>query len=675
MGDLGWVFALVAFTGFLGMLLSTTVMDLSALKQTIKIKQTYFKALLRQDIAYMDEVSPGALQSRMAEDTDKIKEAMGDKLAEGCKSIFAFVAGTTVGFALSWKLALVLIAMIPFVILSVIFLFATIASIQPKVSAVSADAQGIAQMAMSTIRTVQSLQAQDRILDTYKTETAKVMNFMTGIHRDIAISLGCLFLTIYLCYALALWYGGQLVEEGELTGGEVIAILFAVLIGSFSLVGVAQSLKAVLEGRTSAGFIFQVIDRVPPIDSASDEGLKPEKCAGTLELRDVHFAYPARPEVGIFKGYSLRIEAGQTVALVGESGGGKSTVISLFERFYDPQQGDVLLDDTNIKNLNVQWLRSQISLVSQEPVLFATTILENIRFGKPDASDEEVMEAAKKANADGFIMSFPDKYKTDVGKGGIQLSGGQKQRVAIARAIIKDPTILMLDEATSALDSESEEIVQSALDELLKAKRRTTIIVAHRLSTVRNADAIAVIYDGRIVEKGTHDELATIPNGYFANLLKLQELGPSGGDEPEDAAKTFTVVPQTVGLENETEQMRDENGKQGTETTSTEEDINVLTVDLNTIDKRKLRALNKQDLLEKGNPMSRVWQSHTRGEMQILIFGLAGDFMLGACEAVAGMLLGLMLSAFYVGDEVSDAFLLCSRRLSFILWIIVPQIS
>ena len=245
-------------------------------------------------------------------------------------------------------------------------------------------------------------------------------------------------------------------------------------------------------------------------------------CQGKIELRNVHFAYPMRPDVAVFRGYNLTIEAGQTVALVGESGGGKSTVISLLERFYDPLEGQVLLDDTDIRTLNVQWLRDQIGLVSQEPVLFAASIMENIRHGKRGATDEEVVEAAKMANAHGFITAFPDGYGTEVGERGVQLSGGQKQRIAIARAVIKDPTVLLLDEATSALDSESEGVVQAALDELMRGKRRTTVVVAHRLSTITNADSIAVVYNGSIVEQGTHGELMKIPNGNYHRLASRQ---------------------------------------------------------------------------------------------------------------------------------------------------------
>ena len=303
----------------------------------------------------------------------------------------------------------------------------------------------------------------------------------------------------------------------------MLTVFWAILIGGLGLAGLGTALGSIGKGRQAAYIIHSVIDRVPVIDSSSTDGAKPSSCSGAFELCNVHFAYPSRPDLPIFKGYNLKISPGQTVALVGESGGGKSTVISLLERFYDPVKGKVMLDGIDIRDLNVQWLRDQIGLVSQEPVLFATTIMENIRYGKPGALDDEVYEAARMANAHTFITGFTEGYATDVGERGVQLSGGQKQRVAIARAIIKDPQILLLDEATSALDSESESVVQVALDTLLKAKKRTTVIVAHRLSTIRNADSIAVIYDGAIVEQGTHGELMAIGDGNYRRLALRQQ--------------------------------------------------------------------------------------------------------------------------------------------------------
>ena len=265
--------------------------------------------------------------------------------------------------------------------------------------------------------------------------------------------------------------------------------------------------------------VFAIVDRQPLIDASDPGGLRPVSCTGAIELRSVTFAYPQRLEAPVFTDFSLSVPAGKTVALVGQSGSGKSSVISLIERFYDPQAGAVLLDGVDIRSLNLHWLRAQVGLVGQEPVLFNMTVADNIKYGRPDASAEAVVAAAKAANAHSFIQALPEGYDTRLGEGGIQLSGGQKQRVAIARAVVKDPRVLLLDEATSALDAESEHVVQEALDRLMVG--RTTVVVAHRLSTVRDADAIAVVFQGRIVEQGTHKQLVAL-GGAYARLVAHQ---------------------------------------------------------------------------------------------------------------------------------------------------------
>jgi len=277
--------------------------------------------------------------------------------------------------------------------------------------------------------------------------------------------------------------------------------------GAMGLGMIDPAVQALTKARVAAKTILEVVTRKPTIDTFSDAGEKPASCNGRIELKNVHFTYPARPDHKVCNGYNLVVEAGKTVALCGASGSGKSTAIQLVERFYDPDEGSVTLDGSDLRDLNVGWLRQQIGLVAQEPVLFSGTIAENIGMGKPGATREEVENAAKMSNAHDFIMEFPNGYDTDVGEKGGQLSGGQKQRVAIARAMIKDPAVLLLDEATSALDTQSERIVQAALDDLLTRHKRTTIVVAHRLSTIRNADKICVVNEGCIVEEGTHGEL------------------------------------------------------------------------------------------------------------------------------------------------------------------------
>lgn len=288
-----------------------------------------------------------------------------------------------------------------------------------------------------------------------------------------------------------------------------------------SLGQAAPNISTFLRARTAAYPIFQMIERSTVNKASSKTGRTLPAVDGHIQFRNVHFSYPSRPDVVILDRFSLDFPAGKIVALVGGSGSGKSTVVSLIERFYEPLSGSVLLDGHDIKELDVKWLRRQIGLVNQEPALFATSIRENILYGKGDATMEEINHAAKLSEAITFINHLPDRYETQVGERGIQLSGGQKQRIAISRAILKNPSILLLDEATSALDAESEKSVQEALDRVMVG--RTTVVIAHRLSTIRNADTIAVVDGGRIVETGTHEQLMGNPCSAYSSLIQLQE--------------------------------------------------------------------------------------------------------------------------------------------------------
>jgi len=336
---------------------------------------------------------------------------------------------------------------------------------------------------------------------------------------------------IYSAYALAFSFGTTLINEGHANAGAVINVFLAILIGSFSLALLAPEMQAVTHGRGAAAKLYQAIDRIPDIDSSDPGGLKPKKVEGHITFENVKFNYPSRPDVAVVKDLSISFPAGKTAALVGASGSGKSTVVALVERFYDPLSGVVRLDGINIKELNIKWLRSQIGLVSQEPTLFATTIKGNVAHGLigteyEHATEEEkfalIKEACVKANADGFINNMPLGYDTLVGERGFLMSGGQKQRIAIARAIVSDPRILLLDEATSALDTQSEGVVQDALDKA--AAGRTTITIAHRLSTIKDANRIFVMGEGLVIEQGTHNELLRDENGPYSRLVTAQKL-------------------------------------------------------------------------------------------------------------------------------------------------------
>jgi ATP-binding cassette, subfamily B (MDR/TAP), member 1 len=307
--------------------------------------------------------------------------------------------------------------------------------------------------------------------------------------------------------------------------------------------------------------VLQVVNRKPLIDGLSEQGLKPkERLKGNIEICDVYFSYPSRPTIQVCKGYSLSISAGETVALVGTSGSGKSTLVNLLLRFYDVQRGSISFDGVNIKDINCRWLRSNVGFVGQEPVLFFGSIFDNIAYGLNSISadgdysreqlTEHVVAAAKLANAHDFIMSCPQGYETDVGSNGAAMSGGQKQRIAIARALIKKPAVLLLDEATSALDNTSERMVQESIDILQRSKAQTTIVIAHRLSTVRNADKIAVVLEGRIAELGTHDELLKNKSGMYADLVHLQM---DGTEEPPSTTKCGELFSPATEIENAVE--------------------------------------------------------------------------------------------------------------------------
>uniref|UniRef100_A0A672KEU6 Bile salt export pump-like n=1 Tax=Sinocyclocheilus grahami TaxID=75366 RepID=A0A672KEU6_SINGR len=449
-------------------------------------------------------------------DINKINNAIADQVSIFIERISTFIFGFMVGFIGGWKLTLVVIAVSPLIGL------AAVARLTGRELSAYAKAGAVADEVISSIRTVAAFGGEHKETERY--DRNLVVAQAWGIKKGAIIGVfqGYLWCIIFLCYALAFWYGSKLViETKELTPGGLVQVFFGVLMGAMNLGQASPCLEAFASGRAAAKSIFDTIDRQPEIDCFSEEGHALDKVKGDIEFHSVHFNYPSRPEVKILDDLNVVVRAGETTAFVGPSGSGKSTTIQLIQRFYDPKEGMVALDGHDIRSLNIQWLRSLIGVVEQEPVLFATTIAENIRFGRPGVTMEEIIEAAKQANAYNFIVDLPQKFDTLVGEGGGQMSGGQKQRIAIARALVRNPRILLLDMATSALDNESEAVVQEALD---KARQgRTTISIAHRLSTIRNADVIMGFEHGRAVERGKHSQLLDRKGVYFTLVTLIPD--------------------------------------------------------------------------------------------------------------------------------------------------------
>lgn len=378
----------------------------------------------------------------------------------------------------------------------------------------------IAGEGVSNIRTVAAFNAQGKILSLFCQELRVPQRRSLSKSQTSGILFGLSQLALYSSEALILWYGVHLVNKGVSTFSKVIKVFVVLIVTANSVAETISLAPEIIRGGDAVGSVFSVLDRSTRIDADDPEAEPIESMRGDIELRHVDFAYPSRPDVTIFKDFNLRIRAGHSQALVGASGSGKSSVIALIERFYDPIAGKVMIDGKDIRRLNLKALRLKIGLVQQEPALFAASIFDNIAYGKDGATEAEVIEAARAANMHTFVSGLPEGYKTPVGERGVQLSGGQKQRIAIARAVLKDPTILLLDEATSALDAESECVLQEALERLMRG--RTTVLVAHRLSTIRGVDSIGVVQDGRIVEHGSHAELISRPDGAYSRLLQLQ---------------------------------------------------------------------------------------------------------------------------------------------------------
>ncbi|RIA92860.1 P-glyco protein [Glomus cerebriforme] len=537
-----YYFLILGASMFLASYIQMTFWTIAGENQAKRVRKLYYSSILKQEIAYFDNMSTGDITTRISNDTNLYQEGISDKIGLIIQNFSTLFGGFIIAFIKSWKLTLVLCSLFPALILSGALMAKSVSGGSSEGQDAYAAAGGIAEQVLSNIRTVIAFGGQSRELARY---TLKLeLAYKAGRKKAIAsgLGIGAMMMFLFFSYALAFWYGSKLILSKEKTGGEILNAFFAITIGAFSIGNTSPYFGDLAKASGSAKHLFTAIDRKSLIDVTSTTGksLPPSKLEGQIEFKNVSFSYPSRPDVQVLKNFTLKIEHNKTVALVGSSGSGKSTIIGLLERFYDPNEGEILIDGIPIKEWNLKTLRGFIGLVGQEPILFQNTIKQNIAWGKISEEDKEISlkeieEVCKKSNAYDFINELPKTYDTLVGEKGALLSGGQKQRIAIARALIKDPPILLLDEATSALDTESERLVQDALDNA--SSNRTTIVIAHRLSTIKNADKIVVMHNGEIKEVGKHDELIA-KKGVYYGLVQAQELKTHkehrNNDEEED---------------------------------------------------------------------------------------------------------------------------------------------
>ncbi|WP_044889315.1 ABC transporter transmembrane domain-containing protein [Myxococcus hansupus] len=500
----------------LAMALRAYLFNTAGERVVARLRKDLFRALLSQEVGFFDARRTGELTSRLSSDTTVLQNTVTANVSMFLRYAVTAVGGVALLFYTSFQLTLVMLTVIPPVAIGAVLYGRRVRAISRQVQDALAASGEVAEEDLSGIRTVRSFAAERHEVERYSVAVERSFTLARDRTFQSSVFLGAASIAGYGSIAAVLWYGGRLVVDGSLSVGALTSFLIYTMLVAFSFSGIAELWADFMRASGAAERVFELLDRQPAIRAGGEQLTD---LRGHVEFRGVHFSYPTRPDVPVLQGLDLELRPGEVVAVVGPSGAGKSTLASLLSRFYDPQGGEVLLDGHPLTALEPEWLRRNIGMVAQEPQLFSCSIADNIRYGRPDATDAQVEEAARAANAHAYIERFPEGYRTQVGERGVQLSGGQKQRVAIARAVLKDPRLLILDEATSALDAESEHLVKDALERLMQG--RTTLIIAHRLSTVANANRVLVLDGGVIIQSGTHASLMN-QEGLYRRLVERQ---------------------------------------------------------------------------------------------------------------------------------------------------------
>ncbi len=483
-------------------------------------RETYSR-IISLPMSFFSNRRVGELASRLSSDLSQIQDTITNTLAEFLRQIIVLLIGMTLIFNISTKLALLMLSVFPVVIIAAVLFGKVIRKLSKKAQDQLAESGTIVEETLQGITNVKAFTNEGYETNRYRGSLDKVVSLALKSAKYRGAFASFLIFSMFGAIVLVMWYGSVLVQSHDLTVGQLTSfIIYTVFVGG-SMAGFAEVYSQMQKTIGATQRVRELIREIPePIEVNNIPVSSENKIIGDVQFKNIAFSYPARKEIEVLKNISFNVKQGQKVAIVGPSGAGKSTIAGLLLQFYKAESGQIFFDNKSASEFQLTQLRKQMAYVPQDVILFGGTIIENIGYGKPDATMEEIIAAAQKANAHNFIESFPEKYETIVGERGIKLSGGQRQRIAIARAVLKNPAILILDEATSSLDSESEKLVQEALEELMK--NRTSFIIAHRLSTIRNADKILVLDKGIITEEGTHEELMRIENGLYRKLSELQ---------------------------------------------------------------------------------------------------------------------------------------------------------